>query len=419
MTSHLTLNCLLDGDPPSNAFPVYIDRDNTIGELKDVIKKKLTPMLDEILAHKLVLYRAPSLEDDESPVSISNTPEKEVLKGYMRVSSCFKTELPLEEVHVVIYQPATRTEAAVMTQFKVVVQNEAEVSILWATIPKTATLEGLRSFVRLSLDLHPERQIVVFDRPVCSSFPKGGLVTILGDRDLQELLEIYVQAKLDTLSIRVEFIRKGFSKFEMSDIVARLGSDKFDRMELGRFDCSHGEARKVLEKLWMSLELLVPEKTIAGSWGNGRVDYSIESRGHLEVTIVGVAEAKTHSTFGFGLPQLLAGLEATLSNRVGLDCRSNGELTDLESFGLLTDGIQWEFIGFRMKMSGASGNKSGINPEFVVRRETVPIRIDYANCDWKNQVQDVFENVAWLFEKMTKAIVNPKRRLRDAEVLEP
>ncbi|KAI7827034.1 hypothetical protein BC939DRAFT_475409 [Gamsiella multidivaricata] len=44
----LKLFCLVDGEPSSGAFPVDIAAANTVGDLKDAIKIKMTPKFDDI-----------------------------------------------------------------------------------------------------------------------------------------------------------------------------------------------------------------------------------------------------------------------------------------------------------------------------------------------------------------------------------
>ncbi|KAF9962757.1 hypothetical protein BGZ73_002633, partial [Actinomortierella ambigua] len=56
-TTTLTLFCLVDGEATSNAFPVKVAPDDSIGSLKDAIKVKKTPEFDDIAADKLTLWR--------------------------------------------------------------------------------------------------------------------------------------------------------------------------------------------------------------------------------------------------------------------------------------------------------------------------------------------------------------------------
>ena len=52
MSNTITLFCLVLGEPASNAFPVEIDKNKTIGDLKELIKEKKTPNFDECRCQK-------------------------------------------------------------------------------------------------------------------------------------------------------------------------------------------------------------------------------------------------------------------------------------------------------------------------------------------------------------------------------
>ncbi|KAG0364616.1 hypothetical protein BGZ54_007329 [Gamsiella multidivaricata] len=70
----LKLFCLVDGEPSSGAFPVDIAAANTVGDLKDAIKIKMTPKFDDIATGELTLWRVsiPVSADDEeeSPITL-------------------------------------------------------------------------------------------------------------------------------------------------------------------------------------------------------------------------------------------------------------------------------------------------------------------------------------------------------------
>ncbi|KAF9956729.1 hypothetical protein BGZ65_002484, partial [Modicella reniformis] len=50
----LKLYCLVEGQLTSNAFPVYIDADKDVGDLKDEIKIKKSPEFNDIAAINLL-----------------------------------------------------------------------------------------------------------------------------------------------------------------------------------------------------------------------------------------------------------------------------------------------------------------------------------------------------------------------------
>ncbi|KAF9304398.1 hypothetical protein BG003_001713, partial [Podila horticola] len=71
----MTLFCLVEGEPTSNAFPVDIVPTKTIGVLKDFIKTKKAPRFDDVAADELTLWRVSILitdDDDEIPILLNN-----------------------------------------------------------------------------------------------------------------------------------------------------------------------------------------------------------------------------------------------------------------------------------------------------------------------------------------------------------
>lgn len=329
--------------------------------------------------------------------------------------------------------------------FNVIVKDVSPKSIPWKVNPSTITLERLLSHIQVSFpNLNRDRRDIVIEHTESAFFPQGGVANLSTDAGLQENLKAYVIAGLDTIAVHVVFRRKGFSHFSMLDITARVGKGHFDEMELGTIDCSEGIYLEALQKLWISIGLardsiganseacmtrysggffmaavtlypelhLVPEKPISGSWGSGPVDYLVETRDALELSMVGVVEAKKQSTFKTGFPQNVAQLEATLTMRMEHDCRRNGKSMDLLSHGIVTDANRWEFIECRM----VAANAKCINQQLVVRRSSLEITIDYSDDrNWKDQVKTVFEHVVWLFSKMSQSAISSKRMKESRE----
>ncbi|KAG0028113.1 hypothetical protein BGZ82_008617, partial [Podila clonocystis] len=431
MTSNIILFCVVDGDAHSRAFSVEIDPTKTVDHLKKLIKAEKTNDFSDIDADKLTLWKvsiSDDGDDDERLILFDRVSEKKKLKTTTKLSKVFDAELPEDTIHILVRRPPP-VNADVL--FKINIKDESLEPLQWRVNPSTVTLAQLQSSIEIALpNLHHERQKIAIEHIECSSFPKGGIVYPSSDNQLQEIFKTYVRAGLVTMTVHVGFLRKGFSLFSVSDIAARLGTNKFEEMEVGRVDCSHGRHLEALEKLWITIGLardsigawseasttrfsgsffmaattifpnlhLIPEKPITGSWGNGPVDYLIETKNALEVSMVGVAEAKKQSTFKAGHAQNIAQLEATLTSRMDHDCRCNGKSMDLFSYGIVTDANRWEFIECRMDAASINGLNRGI----VVRKTKLEITIDYNDDErWKDQVKVVFEHVVWMFEKMS------------------
>ncbi|KAF9081347.1 hypothetical protein BGX29_004571, partial [Mortierella sp. GBA35] len=66
----LTLNCLVDGEATTNAFPVEIESFKTIGDLKKLIKTEIPDTFNGVDAKDLTLWSVsiPDDDDDEIPI---------------------------------------------------------------------------------------------------------------------------------------------------------------------------------------------------------------------------------------------------------------------------------------------------------------------------------------------------------------
>ncbi|KAF8922800.1 hypothetical protein BGZ58_003772, partial [Dissophora ornata] len=72
MDDGIKLFCVVEGD--SIPFPVKISLEDTVGDLKDAIKTKITPRFDDIPALELVLGQVliPILdEEEEKPIKLN------------------------------------------------------------------------------------------------------------------------------------------------------------------------------------------------------------------------------------------------------------------------------------------------------------------------------------------------------------
>ncbi|KAK3848265.1 MAG: hypothetical protein J3R72DRAFT_357144, partial [Linnemannia gamsii] len=79
----LTLFCLVEGQPTSNAFTIKIPSDDSLGDLEDLIKAKQSPDFDGIVANKLTLWRVsiPIINDnEESLFRLDNISDKDKKK---------------------------------------------------------------------------------------------------------------------------------------------------------------------------------------------------------------------------------------------------------------------------------------------------------------------------------------------------
>ncbi|KAG0324110.1 hypothetical protein BG004_003545 [Podila humilis] len=201
----LSLFCLGDGEPLSNAFPVEIEPTKTIGELKDLIKLKKSNRFHDVDADELTLWRVmiPDKDDDETPILLDDVYErdKKKLRATNKVS-IFGANLPEETIHVIVQSPPPRpssklqrvltfmdviaeaglTEKAVMDgQYDLSLLDKKEkVALLSFTGQDTDRKDNFSSLSRTSIDLHGAN-IKDMDK---LSAPHGTLLPVVGMSEL-------------------------------------------------------------------------------------------------------------------------------------------------------------------------------------------------------------------------------------------
>ncbi|KAF9151304.1 hypothetical protein BGX21_005671 [Mortierella sp. AD011] len=81
----IKLFCILDGE--AAAFPVKLDADDTVGDLKNAIKEEQSPLLDDIRTSELVLFHV------SIPIGIEDEDEDDkpiLLDEYMKATTTKK-----------------------------------------------------------------------------------------------------------------------------------------------------------------------------------------------------------------------------------------------------------------------------------------------------------------------------------------
>ncbi|KAK5829611.1 hypothetical protein F5H01DRAFT_361520 [Linnemannia elongata] len=103
----LTLFCLVNEEATSNAFPVAIESTMTIGDLKDLIKTKLSPQFDDIAAKDLTLWHVsiPVVPADKHKPIFLNETDSEELSPTDDVSDVFPKAPPKRMIHIIIQRP--------------------------------------------------------------------------------------------------------------------------------------------------------------------------------------------------------------------------------------------------------------------------------------------------------------------------
>ena len=111
----LKLFCLIYPNPnhTRQPFPVTINTDETVDDLKKAIKLENAPRLDDIAAHELTLYKVSIPDDDNLLQTLSdmmlNVGDGCVtkLRATTRLSKVFPDGVEDEHVHILAQKPGT------------------------------------------------------------------------------------------------------------------------------------------------------------------------------------------------------------------------------------------------------------------------------------------------------------------------
>jgi hypothetical protein len=102
------LLCLVKGNTTTNAFPVHIDKDSLVGDLKDTIKAKKAPEFDHFPADKLKLWKVEiggdHLNDQLKNLKLNSNDK---LSAINEIGDYWTKKLPKKSVHVIVKPPAS------------------------------------------------------------------------------------------------------------------------------------------------------------------------------------------------------------------------------------------------------------------------------------------------------------------------
>ncbi|KAF9196321.1 hypothetical protein BGZ49_002858, partial [Haplosporangium sp. Z 27] len=112
MTSvKVKLFCIVEGD--SSAFPVKLDADDTVGELKKAIKEEQSPLFDDIRASELVLYSV-EVADEGFPVHLKQVESKTLLaKSTKSIKAVFGENPAPDTIHCIVQRPEAAPGATI------------------------------------------------------------------------------------------------------------------------------------------------------------------------------------------------------------------------------------------------------------------------------------------------------------------
>jgi len=107
MSTMLRLFCYVLGDYPSRVFPVNIDSSETIGDLKDAIKAKKSPIFNDVSADMLDLFKVSIAADDmfKNGTDGNKFEDTRSLRPTSKLSRVFPEPLLDDHIHVVVKPP--------------------------------------------------------------------------------------------------------------------------------------------------------------------------------------------------------------------------------------------------------------------------------------------------------------------------
>ena len=108
----ITLLCLVKGNTLANAFPVHIDGNSLVGDLKKVIKAEKAPEFDNFAADRLKLWNVKIPNDRNDLLSNLSLDDKDELLATRDIGD-YWTEKPLKKhIHVLVEPPGTATASS-------------------------------------------------------------------------------------------------------------------------------------------------------------------------------------------------------------------------------------------------------------------------------------------------------------------
>ncbi|GJJ75604.1 hypothetical protein EMPS_07962 [Entomortierella parvispora] len=451
----LTFFCLISGELLSTAFPVEASSSKTVGALKKAVFGEKTNAFEHIDANDLILWRATipiDKREKKCKITADALEDKTELDNpRTRLSELFP-ESPDENTYIFVERPkatstaqsleleALRKQLSEMEDSSIslgfTVKPEKKVAFTWSTIVDEAILDDLKSKIIAEYPQYAQGNLEIF---VYSGQSKPE--SIRHDSDLRRILRIAKKSRKTNLSISLETPTKSFGLWKFKDVcteyqlslsddpglevippftgvkAAPLDSDLEKKILAQLTDdvesmvdtlnlVGANEATKSMivgsflvkvTRLFKEDLFLAAERTLSGRRGNGPVDYSVHSRDDSDFTL-GVTEVKKED-FVQGVAQNIVQLEAALTSKKRKRGRGDvdGEeelLTQMRSYGIVTDASQWLLI--ECTMNGY---------ETVSYRMTGLGRIiDYSSSVWKDDAKFIFQRLVWLWSKMKDEI---------------
>ncbi|PKK70554.1 hypothetical protein RhiirC2_849825 [Rhizophagus irregularis] len=338
----VTLLCLVKGNTLANAFPVHIDSDQLVGDLKEAIKDKIDVPAG-FKAKDLKLWNV-SIPDDQDDLlrNLTLNDGYELLATREIATIVERLEPPVSTVTSSREQELLDQVASLQALlnksvhvFDVVVSSKRTKSFKWTVNIERATLDGLKNSIR-AMNQTPALEN---DGAVLNMLNDSGKFSPRNDQDLREMLQVDFLEALQRMDVCELY---GLSDDPNPSI------DVYPVFSCGCADTKNEKYKEALRKLFDELETrvattpidvsyeatksiylytylvsatypfkdqvkVVPEKLIEGKNGRGNLDYGIESR--TTGRIIGLVEVKKDD-FKQGFAQATVQLESSLGRKL-------------------------------------------------------------------------------------------------------
>ncbi|KAI8356310.1 hypothetical protein B0O80DRAFT_24139 [Mortierella sp. GBAus27b] len=467
--ANLELFCLVEGDPTSRTFSVNVSPDNTVQDLKDLIKAKRSPEFNDIAAGSLTLWVVALIgPDSELPIRLSILSHPVKLFPKKVLSSVF-TGPPDDDTYILVQRPpaATQNDPDIASEIANLRKQLSELKSAPFTLgiidkrrgrkvvcqyigdTKTATLEDLRQQLQKHFDeFEGDEYFQIFVYPGVDT--PASLTT---DDDLRSTLELALQNGWKNLTISLDSLAKGFSKYTWKavmeeyqvgdgpehlktfDIQPRAMNDE-EKMILDEIvkECSRrNEAyifgpsssestRNTIVDVFMVGAMqsykadmfLAQQKHLSGRRGHGPVDFTVLDRKHQTPVLAVTAVKKDYHVQGLAknMVQLDVAVQQKKRKRVEADDDDEERpSTRLRSFGIVTDGFKWRFV--------ECTQVNNETPDYRTKEVLGDFRIGSGAQKMREDAETLFGYVLSLYDCMKEEIVNRTRCNSPAEPRPP
>ena len=101
----ITLLYLVKGNTIANAFPVHIDGNSLVGDLKEAIKAKNPQTFANVDAKDIKLWKVPISDDHDDQLRNLSLEDSDELLAIRKISKYFPDSPPEEHIHVIVKLP--------------------------------------------------------------------------------------------------------------------------------------------------------------------------------------------------------------------------------------------------------------------------------------------------------------------------